>query len=132
MATIAGKDGVVKVATATVAEVTSFTLNINAGTVEDTVMGDSWRTFIVATNVSKGLKSWDGTVECRYDSADTTGQVALAEGAQVTLSLLPDGTAGKTGTAIITSISAANSFDDQTVSRTFTFVGNGALTNVPA
>jgi len=124
MATTSGNDGVVKVGTNTVAEVRSFTLNMNMETIDDTAMGDSWRTKMV------GLKSWDGTIECHWDDTDSTGQEAMTIGASVSLDLLPEGSGGESyaGTALITGITNTQSFDNTTVSRSFTFVGNGALT----
>lgn len=124
MATFNGNDGLVKVGSNTVAEVRSFTLNTNLELIDDTAMGDSWRTKIA------GLKNWDGTIECHWDDTDSTGQEAMTIGASVELHLLPEGAAGEdyTGTAIITGISQTQSFDNTTVSRSFSFVGNGALT----
>jgi len=126
MATFSGNDGVVKVGANAVAEVMSFTVNQTMEPIDDTVMGDSWRSHLA------GLKTWDGTIECRWDDTDTTGQEALTVGASVTLALLPEGSgAGEyelEGTASITSVSQTQSYDNTTVTRTFTFQGNGALT----
>ena len=126
MATFSGNDGVVKVGANAVAEVMSFTVNQNMEPIDDTVMGDTWRTHLA------GLQTWDGTVEVRWDDTDSNGQEALTVGASVTLALLPEGsTAGDyqlSGTASITSISQTQSYDNTTVTRTFTFQGNGALT----
>lgn len=126
MATFSGNDGVVKVGANAVAEVMSFTVNQNMEPIDNTVMGYSWRTHLA------GLKTWDGTIECRWDDTDTNGQEALTVGASVTLDLLPEGSANGeyelTGTASITSISQTQSYDNTTVTRTFTFQGNGALT----
>ena len=126
MATFSGNDGVVKVGANVVAEVMSFTVNQTMEPIDDTVMGDSWRTHLA------GLKTWDGTIECRWDDTDTTGQEALTVGVSVTLALLPEGSgAGEyelEGTASVTSVSQTQSYDNTTVTRTFTFQGNGALT----
>ena len=126
MATFSGNDGIVKVGANAVAEVMSFTVNQTMEPIDDTSMGDSWRSHLA------GLKTWDGTVEVRWDDTDTNGQEALTVGASVTLNLLPEGgTAGDyqlSGTASVTSISQTQSYDNTTVTRTFTFQGSGALT----
>ena len=46
MATKSGKDGLVKVSSNTVAEVRNWTLDLSADTIEDTVMGDTARTYL--------------------------------------------------------------------------------------
>lgn len=125
MATFSGNDGIVKIGTAAVGEVMSFTVNQTMEPIDDTSMGDSWRSHLA------GLKTWDGSVEVRWDDTDTT-QESLTVGASVTLNLLPEGdTAGDyelSGTASVTSISQTQSYDNTTVTRTFTFQGSGALT----
>jgi len=126
MATFSGNDGIVKVGSNAVAEVRSFTVNSSMEPIDDTAMGDDWRTHLA------GLKTWDGTIECHWDDTDSTGQEAMTIGASVTLNLLPEGDGSSdyelTGTASITGISQTQSFDNVTVSRSFTFQGNGALT----
>jgi len=125
MATFSGNDGVVKAGANNIGEVMSFTVNQNMEPIDDTSMGDVWRSHLA------GLKTWDGTVETRWDDTDTA-QEALTVGASVTLELYPEGTtAGDyklSGTASITSISQTQSYDNTTVMRTFTFQGSGALT----
>lgn len=125
MATFSGNDGIVKIGANAVGEVMSFTVNQNMEPIDDTSMGDSWRSHLA------GLKTWDGTVEVRWDDTDTT-QESLTVGASVTLNLLPEGdTSGDyelSGTASVTSISQTQSYDNTTVTRTFTFQGSGALT----
>ena len=125
MSTFIGKDGAVYVGTNAVAEVRDFSLESSSEIVNDTVMGDDFMTN-KATQ-----KSWSATVNCYYDSSDTTGQLALDEGATVTLNLYPEGnTSGKTyytGSVIVTSISRSQSFDGL-VEVTFNGTGTGALT----
>ena len=124
MSTFIGKDGAVYVGTNAVAEVRDFSLESSSEIVNDTVMGDDFMTN-KATQ-----KSWSATVNCYYDSSDTTGQLALDEGATVTLNLYPEGnTSGKTyytGSVIVTSISRSQSFDGL-VEVTFNGTGTGAL-----
>ena len=124
MATFSGNDGVVKIGSNAVAEVKSFTVTEVIETVEDTSMGDSSRTHL------PGLKSWNGNLECHFDDTDTA-QISLTVGASITLNLQPEGdTTGDfllTGTATVTEVTHTNTVDN-VVERTFSFVGNGDLT----
>ena len=109
MATHAGKEGLVKVASNTVAEVRSWTLNTSADVIEDTSMGDAARTYLA------GLTQADASLDVFWDETDTNGQVALAPGSSVTLVLYPEGASTGdtyyTGTALVTSKSITGSFD---------------------
>lgn len=124
MATVHGKAGVVRNGANPVAEVTEFTIETSVSIADDTVMTDTWETHQI------GIKKWSGSLTCFWDESDTNGQVALDEGASVTLNLYPDGTTtGKkyvTGTVTIesTTTSAAK---DGIVTRSFNFTGNGAM-----
>lgn len=126
MATHHGSEGLVKVSSATVAEVTGFTFTLTAEYAEDTALADTDKTYNITA-----IKSWSGNLSCFWDETDTSGQVALAPGANVALKLYPEGDASTDtyyeGNALITDIT-------RTVSRaaiteiTFNFIGNGALT----
>lgn len=124
MATTHGKVGLVKVGTATVAEVVSWDLDEQANLTEDHQLTDTYATFLV------GRKSWTATVTCRWDDTDSTGQEALRAGSSVALHLLPEGaTTGDedyTGTAIVASVSESLP-EDGAIMRTISLVGNGAL-----
>ena len=102
MANHEGSEGVVKVNAVAVAEVRSFGINISADTTEDTVIGDTFKTFKTTQ------REWDADIEVFWDEADTTGQGALTIGTSVTLVLGPEGgTTGDiaySGTALVTSI----------------------------
>lgn len=125
MATHHGSEGLVKVSSATVAEVTGFTFTLTAEYAEDTALADTDKTYNITA-----IKSWSGNLSCFWDETDTNGQVALAPGANVALKLYPEGDASTDtyydGNALITDIT-------RTVSRgaiteiTFNFIGNGAL-----
>jgi predicted secreted protein len=125
MATHLGKDGVVKVSTHAVAEVRSWTLNEAADVVDASVIGDDWK--VQKTT----LKSWHGTLTCFWDETDTTGQVALAVGASVTLNLYPegetDGSTYFTGTALVTGVDVSAAHNGL-VEANIVFQGTGALT----
>jgi hypothetical protein len=126
MATHIGNDGTVKLSTNTVLQVSGFTLETNAAVADDTVLGDVWK-----THITGGTKGWNGSVSCYWDESDTTGQEAMTEGASVALHLLPEGaTTGDVdfnGTATITGVSFGVALDS-TITASFTFQGNGALT----
>tara|TARA_R100000329_G_scaffold91994_1_gene76792 strand:- start:543 stop:932 length:390 start_codon:yes stop_codon:yes gene_type:complete len=129
MATHKGSEGIVKIGTNTVAEVTGFSFDETADTIEDTALSDSSRTYV------SDLTSFSGSIDCMWDETDTTGQGAMTAGASVTLNLYPEGaTTGDvyyTGTALITSISRANAIGAM-VTASFSFQGTGALTSATA
>lgn len=125
MASHIGRDGIVKVGAATVAEVKSFSIEESADTVETTKMTDTARSHAIT------LTSFSGSLDCFWDETDTTGQGALTIGASVTLALYPEGeTAGDTyysGTALVTGVSRSASFDGM-VEASISVQGTGALT----
>jgi hypothetical protein len=125
MATHTGSEGTVKVGANTIAEIRSYSIEQTSDTVEDTTMGDSWRTHKTT------LKAWSGTVDVFWDETDTNGQTALVVGAEVTANFYPEGaTTGDAylyGTAIVTGKTVSASFDGM-VESTITLQGTGALT----
>lgn len=125
MATHTGSEGTVKVGANAIAEIRSYSIEQTSDTTEDTTMGDAWRTHKTT------LKSWTGTVDVYWDETDTTGQVALVVGAEVTANFYPEGsTTGDAylyGTAIVTGKTVSASFDGM-VESTITLQGTGALT----
>lgn len=129
MATHHGREGVVKVGSNTVAEVTSFTINETAQVIDDSALTDEWDTHLL------GTKSWDAELTAHWDETDTTGQGALTIGASVTLNLYPEGaTTGDvyyTGTATVVSISRSVA-RNQTITATIRCQGSGALTQSTA
>jgi len=129
MANHTGSEGVVKIGTNTLAEVRSWTLTNTADTIEDTTMGDSWRSF------KSVLSAFTGSVVCYWDETDTNGQNALTSGSTVTLNLYPEGasTGDKyySGSVIVTSIERTASFDGM-VEATFSFQGTGTLSTSTA
>jgi predicted secreted protein len=129
MANHKGSEGVVKVGANAVAEVKSYSLTETADTIEDTVMGDSARTY------QSSLTSFSGSLDVHWDETDTTGQGALTIGASVTLNVYPEGAStGDTyysGTAIVTSIAVTGSFDGM-VMASIGVQGTGALSKSTA
>lgn len=125
MAKIRGNDGVVLVGANVVASVVRFSLDESMEPIENTDLGTQEKEFAV------GDTAWSGSVECRWDKSDTTGQGAMTIGASVSLSLQPEGnTSGdetRSGTALISG-RAASSEKGSMVMQTFTIQGTGALT----
>ncbi len=128
MATHSGDEGIVKVGSNVVAEVRSFSLTKTSDTREDTVMGDTHRTFL------PGKKAWSAALEVFWDETDTNGQVALVEGASVTIDLGPEGDASGdahfVGTGIVTEVSI-NSDQEGMVEASISIQGSGALDETP-
>ena len=133
MATTTGSSGVVKVAVkdgalGLVGEVRSYTIDVTADTIEDSVIGDTARTY------KQGLSSATLTVECYWDDGDTP-QGVLDERAEIDFELYPTGTgAGEkyySGSGIVTSKSVTASFDGM-VEASFSVQVSGAVTEATA
>ena len=126
MATHTGSEGTVRVgASNNILEIRSYSVEETADTVEDTSMGDSYRTHKTT------LKAWTGTVDVFWDELDTTGQGALTVGSEVAVRFMPEGATGGdvylSGNAIVTGKTVSASFDGM-VESTITLQGTGALT----
>jgi len=125
MATHTGSSGLVKVGTNTIAEVRSFTLDTTAELLEDTTLTDTSKTFQV------GKKGATASIECFWDETDSNGQIAIAEGSQVTLYLYPEGADSGDyyfgGTWLVTANSTSTPTDGM-IEATFSATLTGALT----
>ena len=131
MATFTGENGKVEISaedsagTVTVAEVRSWTVEHSKDVIEDTVMGDSARTY------QSGLHQFTGSMEVVYDSTHTGATNAFdpSQDGALSIEFYPDATSGQkfTGSVIVTSVSRTASFDDL-VTATANFQGTGALT----
>ena len=126
MANHHGSEGLVRVGANTVAEVTGFSFTSTAEYAEDTNLADTTKTYNTTA-----ITSWSGSVTAFWDETDTSGQVALAPGANVALVLAPEGVdSGDTrysGNALVTEITR-NVQRGAITEITFNFIGNGALT----
>lgn len=123
---IAGKAGKVMIAAATVAKVSSWSLDISSDMLDDTALGDSWKGFI------SGLNEWSGSLDCKFAvHTDTTGQKALQDailgGTSVAIKLYVNATNYYSGTAFLSGMSPEDPVDD-VVTISFDFQGSGALT----
>ena len=125
MANHTGSEGTVRVGANAVAEIRSFSIDETGDTIEDTALGDSFRSF------KAGMRQWSGTIDTWWDETDTSGQGALDVGSSVTLNFLPEGAdSGDTqiqGTALITSKTITSSFDGM-VEASYGVTGTGGLT----
>lgn len=125
MATHTGSEGTVKVGANAVAEIRSFSIEQTADTVEDTTMGDTYRTHKTT------LKAWTASVDVFWDETDTNGQATLVPGAEVTINVYPEGASTGdtylTGSAIVTGKTINASFDGM-VESSISLQGTGTLT----
>tara|TARA_R100000655_G_scaffold83045_1_gene122583 strand:+ start:2026 stop:2412 length:387 start_codon:yes stop_codon:yes gene_type:complete len=124
MATFSGSAGVVKAGGNAIGEIRSFTVDQTADTVEDTAMGDSFRTFKTT------LKTFTASIDALFDDTDTA-QTAMTSGTELAFLFHPEGTGSPkrqfAGDGIVTGISHSQSFDGL-VERSFTVQGTGQLT----
>ena len=101
MAVHKGSEGVVKVGSDTVAEVTGFSFDETSDTIESTALSNTARSYVA------DYVTFSGTVDCMWDETDTNGQGSMTVGSTVTLNLYPEGSGSGatyyTGSAIITS-----------------------------
>jgi hypothetical protein len=133
MATTKGSSGVVKLAVnggsvAAMGEIRSFTLDETADTIEDSVMGDSARTYL------SSLTSATLSMDVYWDDADAV-QLVMGAGADLDFELYPTGTGtGEkyySGGGILTSKSITASFDGM-VEGSFALQVSGAVTEATA
>jgi hypothetical protein len=122
MTTYTGKDGAIEVGGAAIGELRSFSVDITADTVEDTVMGDDWKT-------RKAMhKDFSGEATVLHDPGDT-GQVACIIGNTISLELFPAGeTSGYSkisGSAIVTGRRVSSQYDGLT-EMVIQYEGSGA------
>ncbi len=133
MATTKGSNGVVKVAAnggsvTAVGEVRSFTLSETADTIEDSVMGDTARTYVAS------LSSATLSMDVYWDDADTA-QLVLDTKTDIDFELYPtgSGTGEKyySGGGLVTSKELTASFDGM-VEGSFEIQVSGAVTEATA
>jgi hypothetical protein len=133
MATTKGSSGVVKLAVsggsvAAMGEVRSFTLSESADTIEDSVMGDTARTYV------SSLTSATLSMDVYWDDADAV-QLVMDSGAALDWELYPTGTGtGEkyySGGGVLTSKEITASFDGM-VEGSFELQVSGAVTEATA
>jgi predicted secreted protein len=133
MASIVGNAGAIKVGGNTVAELRSYSIEMTADTIENTVMADSTRQYV------KGLSTFSGTADVYFDathmtSPDLDGEIFGSVGdAGTTIAVYPEGDIGSgtdkilSGNIIVTGYSLSGSFDGM-IEASISFQGTGALT----
>jgi hypothetical protein len=125
MATHTAANGVIKVGSNAVAEVTGYSIEYMSDTVEDTVIGDVARTY------KPTLKSFTASLDAQWDETDSTGQGALVVGTEVTFAIYPEGEDSGdtyyTGSGIITGRTVSTSVGEM-ITANFSVQGTGDLT----
>lgn len=132
MASFVGNAGAIKINGAAVAEVRSYSIEMTADTIEQTVMGDATRQYV------KGLSTFSGTADVYWDPAHFTGtnnidgEIFGAVGdAGATLAVYPEGDVGASdkimsGDIIVTGYTINGTFDGM-IEASISFQGTGAL-----
>lgn len=122
MARHSGKNGMVNVGADTVIALTGWTIEETASNVDLTAAGDTWETHETT------YKAWSGTISMNADH--TAAGQTLRAGDSVAFEGYTEGDAtGKTffsGTITVESHSVDSPYDG-TVTRSYNFTGNGAL-----
>lgn len=130
---LAGKGGTVYIPgtpVTPIADIHQWTLTIDAGNYDASVLGDSWRHFV------PGLRGWNGTIAGYYDvTLDTNGQFALynaclTSGTVVIVMQTAPGGGAFEGTVNITQMAITDPVDGL-ITLDFTFVGTGSLQHLP-
>lgn len=117
MALLKGKDGTVAVGALNVACITSWSVSIEADTLETTCMGNAgFKTYVGS------LQSWSGSLEANMDSTDDT----ITVGSTVSLTLAIGTDLTYTGDAVVTALSVDAGVADL-VTMSIDFQGTGAL-----
>lgn len=130
---LAGKGGTVYIPgtpLTPIANVHTWSLTVDAGNYDASVLGDTWRHFI------PGLRGWNGAINGYFAvTTDPTGQLvlynAILGGTSVVLVMqTTPGGASYEGTANITQIAISDPVDNL-ITLDFTFVGTGSLQHSP-
>jgi predicted secreted protein len=128
MATKLGRDGLIRISSTTIGELRNYALTHTSDTVEDSVLGDTYRTRLAS------MKTWSASGDLYWDEGDA-GQLLITIGSSVTLNLYPEGaTTGDvyySGAAIVTQFNVSASFDG-IVEGQISFEGNGVLSVLTA
>ena len=127
MATYIGDGGIVKTGgtPTTIGEIQGWSVEQSIDTIEDTVAGDTAKTF------KAGLSSWSGSCDVILSDTDA-GQALLDNGStQTGLDFFFDSaTSAYKGNAIVTGVSATSA-QGSMITASITFQGTGALTSDP-
>ena len=128
MATKLGREGLIKVSSTTIGELRNYALTHSSDTVEDSVLGDTYRTRLAS------MKTFSVSGDLYWDESDA-GQLLITIGSSVTLNLYPEGASTGdvyySGAAIVTQFNVSASFDG-IIEGQISFEGNGVLSVLTA
>lgn len=128
MATKLGREGLIKLSSTTIGELRNYALTHSSDTVEDSVLGDTYRTRLAS------MKSFSVSGDLYWDETDA-GQLLITIGSSVTLNLYPEGASTGdvyySGAAIVTAFNVSASFDG-VIEGQISFEGNGVLSVLTA
>lgn len=126
MATKLGRDGLIKISSTTIGELRNYALTHTSDTVEDSVLGDVYRTRLAS------MKTFSVSGDLFWDEANA-GQLLITIGSSVTLNLYPEGGDGGdtyySGAAIVTQFNVSAAFDG-IIEGSIAFEGNGVLSTL--
>jgi predicted secreted protein len=126
MANHLGREGLIKISSTTVGELRNYALSNSSDTVEDSVIGDTFRTRKAT------LRSWSVSGDLYWDETDA-GQLTLTVGSSVTVNLYPEGADATdtyySGGGIVTKFDISAAFDGM-VEGSITIEGNGTLSTL--
>jgi len=126
MANHLGREGLVRISSTTIGELRNYALSHSSDTVEDSVIGDTYRTRLAT------MKTFSVSGDLYWDETNA-GQLLITIGSSVTLNLYPEGSdTGDiyySGAAIVTKFDISASFDG-IVEGSIAFEGNGALSTL--
>ena len=126
MANHLGREGTVKISSTTIGELRNYSLAHSSDVVEDSVIGDTYRTRKAT------MKTWSVNGDLYWDETDA-GQIALTIGSTVTVNLYPEGIASTStyysGSGIVTKFDISAAFDGM-VEGSISIEGNGALSTL--
>lgn len=108
MANHLGREGSLQISATTVGELRNYALAHGFDTVEDTTLGDTYRTRKAT------LGTWSLNADLFWDEVNN-GQIAITVGQTVTVALYPEGTALTsryyTGSGVVTKFDISAAFD---------------------
>lgn len=126
MANHLGREGTVRISSTTIGELRNYALAHSSDVVEDSVIGDIYRTRRAT------MKTWSVSGDLYWDETDA-GQIALTIGSAVTVNLYPEGADSTdvyySGGGIVTKFDISAAFDGM-VEGSISIEGNGTLSTL--
>jgi predicted secreted protein len=121
-----GRSGTIRISSTTVGELRNYALSNSSDTVEDTAMGDVFRTRRAT------LRSWSVSGDVYWDPVDA-GQLLVTVGQTVTVNLYPMGLSASAsyyqGSGIVSKFDISAAFDGM-VEGSISIEGNGTLASL--